>query len=130
VKNIIAILIAITVAALPLRAVAACDFAVDIKANTDGTYTYSRDCHIEVGKRVKKLELTEQRADELEKTIELKDLALVRQKERADLWMDTSVKVNDKLQSYESAAKSSDWLHFGLGVAVTVLSVWAAGQLR
>jgi len=115
---------------LPLKTFAACDFANDIKANPDNTYTYTKDCHIEVGKRVKKLGITEQQVVELEKVIELKDLALVKQKERADLWMDTSMKINDKLQSYESAARSSDWIHFGLGVGVTILSAWAVGQLK
>jgi hypothetical protein len=114
---------------LPAQSFAACDFANDIKAMPDGTYSYTRDCHVEVGKRVKRLALVEQQVVELEKTIELKDLALVKQKERADLWMDTSFKMNDKLQAYEAASSKSDWVHFGLGVAVTVLSVWAAGQL-
>lgn len=108
---------------------ASCDFSKDIKENSDGTYTYTRDCHIEVGKRVKKLALLDEQVAELEKTIELKDLALSKQKERADLWMNTSVQVTDKLRSYDSIAGKENTLYFVLGVGVTVLSVWAAGQL-
>jgi hypothetical protein len=108
---------------------ASCDFATDIKENPDGTFTYQRGCHIEVGKRIKRLTLIEQQVDELEKVVELKDLALVKQKERTDLWRDTSLQINDKLQSYDSVANKSQWLYFGIGVAVTTLSVWAAGQL-
>jgi hypothetical protein len=115
---------------VPLKSFAACDFAKDIKENQDGSYTYTRDCHIEVGKRVKKLILVEEQIVELEKTIELKDLALVKQKERADMWMNTSFTLNDKLQKYDAAASTDKTLHFIIGVGVTVLSVWAAGQLR
>jgi hypothetical protein len=111
------------------NAIAACDFSKDIKENLDGSYTYTRDCHIEVGKRVKKLVLLEEQVVELEKTIELKDLALSKQKERADLWMNTSVQVTDKLRSYDSVVGKENTLYFVLGVGVTVLSVWAAGQL-
>lgn len=114
---------------LPIQSYASCDFAKDIKSNSDGTYTYTRDCHVEVGKAVKKVPLLEGQVEELNKTIELKDLALVKQKERADLWMNTSLQMNDKLQSYESTQSLNNWVHFGIGVGVTVLSVWAAGQL-
>lgn len=114
---------------LPSLAFGSCDFANDIKLMSDGNYSYTKDCHVEVGKRIKKLDLATQEIDELNKTIELKDLALVKQKERADLWMDTSFKMNDKLQSYEAASSRSAWVQFGLGVGVTILSVWAAGQL-
>lgn len=125
-KKILTILL---VMAMPLQALADCDFAKDIKDNQDGTYTYTRDCHIEVGKRIKKLDLATQQIDELNKTIELKDLALVKQKERADLWMNTSLQMSDKLQSYDKTNSFNQWLYFGLGVAATALSVWGAGQL-
>ena len=115
---------------MPFVALADCDFAKDIKEMPDGTYSYSKGCHIEVGKRVKRLILVDQQVVELEKTVELKDLALSKQTERANLWMDTSVKMQDKIIAYDSAAKASKWFDFGLGVGVTVLSVWAAGQLR
>lgn len=118
------------VLSIPMQSFGACDFSKDIQENADGTYKYTRDCHVEVGKRVRRLVLVEQQVVELEKTIELKDLALVKQKERADLWMDASFKINDKLQSYDSAASKNQWLYFGLGVAATALAVWGAGQLR
>ena len=52
---------------IPVQSFAACDFAKDIKSNEDGTYTYTKDCHIEVGKRVKRLVLVEEQVVELEK---------------------------------------------------------------
>lgn len=106
-----------------------CDFANDIRVNQDGTYTYSKECHIEVGKRIKKLTLIEAQVVELERTIELKDLALSKEKQRADAWMDTSFQINDKLQKYDAISSKSNAVYFGLGLATAILSVWAAGQL-
>lgn len=106
-----------------------CDFANDIRANQDGTYTYSKECHIEVGKRIKKLALIEGQVTELEKTIELKDLALSKEKQRADAWMDTAFKINDKLQKYDAISSKNNTIYFGLGLATAILSAWAAGQL-
>ncbi len=128
--RLISFLTFVFMAFTPFVALADCNFATDIKAMPDGSYSYSRDCHVEVGKRVKKLVIVEQQVVELEKTIELKDLALSKETERASLWMDTSYKLQDKLMSYQSASKASDRLYFITGVLVTVASVWAAGQLR
>lgn len=105
-----------------------CDFSKDIQPNPDGSYTYSRGCHIEVGKRVKKLSLMEQQVSELEKTIELKDIALSKQKQRADEWMDSSLVLNEKLQAYNYTTQKSNTLHFILGAATVILSAWAVGQ--
>jgi hypothetical protein len=114
---------------LTSSAFGSCDFANDIKENPNGTYTYTKECHIEVGKRVKKLALVEEQVLQLEKTIELKDLALSKQRERADMWMDASLKINDKLVQYDAIASKDDKLYFLMGVGITILSVWAAGQL-
>lgn len=111
------------------NSIAACDFSKDIKENLDGTYIYTRECHIEVGKRVKKLLLLDEQIVELEKTIELKDLALSKQKERADLWMNTSMQATEKLRLYDSTVGKENTLYFVFGIGVTILSVWAAGQL-
>lgn len=123
------VLIFLTIAIFCNKSLALCDFAKDIKENQDGSYSYTRECHVEVGKRVKRLALVEEQTTELEKTIELKDLALTKQKERADKWMATSFQLEDKLRSYDSVANKDKTLHFILGVGVTILSVWAAGQI-
>ena len=107
---------------------AQCDYAVDIK-KVEGGYLYTESCHIEVGKKVRGYSLLEKQVGELEKTIELKDLALTKERERTQLWTDTSMKMSEKLAAYEMTNITSNWIHFGLGVGVTVLSVWAAGQL-
>lgn len=108
---------------------AGCDFSKDITENIDGSYTYSKECHVQVGKTIKKVSLLEDRIELLEKKIELKDLMIVRQEERVQLWMDTSMKLNDKIQTYDRLSSTDKWVSFGLGVGLTVLSVWAAGQI-
>lgn len=113
----------------PSLSYAACDFSSDVKENQDGTYTYSKECHIEVGKNFKKISLLNEKIDLLEKKIELKDLVITKQEERIQLWMDTSIKLNEKLQTYESTKSADKWISFGLGVGITILSVWAAGQI-
>jgi hypothetical protein len=107
-----------------------CVWNRDIKENQDGSYTYARDCHIQVGKNNKELDLRKQQVEELNKTIELKDLALTKQEERVNLWMDSTLKMNDKIQSYESLRSTNQILYFGLGVLVMSAAVWGAGQLR
>ena len=104
-------------------AFAQCDFAKDIKENQDGSYTYTRECHIEVGKRVKKLEIAEKTIDEL-------DLSLSKEKERTDMWRETSFVLDEKFSKYEKTSKLNDIVHVALGVGLTVLAVWAAGQIH
>lgn len=111
-------------------AFAMCDWKNDIKENSNGTYTYSRDCHDEVGKTLRVNGLLGAKIDLLEKQIELKDLQISKYDERTQLWMNTSNELNEKLIKYQSVTTTDKWVSFGLGVAVTVLSVWAAGQLN
>lgn len=114
----------------PTYSYATCDFAKDIKENTDGTFTYSRECHIEMGKNVKQVSLLGDRVSLLEKEIELKDLTISKYEERNRLWMDTSFKLNDKIQTYDHVNSTSNMVYFGLGMGLTILSVWAASQIN
>lgn len=109
---------------------ASCDWSKDVSKNSDGSYTYSKQCHLEVGSSLEELDLRRKQVDELNKTIELKDLAIKYSEERAQLWMDSSLKMNDRLNQYEASRSREPWLYFGIGVAATVLSVWAAGQIN
>jgi hypothetical protein len=106
----------------------ACDFGKDIKENADGTYTYTRSCHIEAGKAFRSVKLLGEKIDLLEKEIELKDLQIKNYDERNRLWMATSFEIYDKMQSYEANRSRDNWLHFGLGMGLSILSVYAASQ--
>ena len=108
----------------------ACEFSKDIQKNPDGSYTYTRDCHVEVGKTYKKLDFKVLQVEKLEEAIELKDLAIVKGHERIDLWMQTSFKLEDRVNTIDRMKERNKCIYFGLGILVTGFAVWGAGQLR
>ena len=99
---------------------ASCDFSRGIKPNTDGTYTYSKACHLKVGSLVKENQDQIKATDDLNKAIQLKDLALQKSDQRATMWEDTSSKMEDRLSKIDSLEKSNTVIYFALG-ALTVL---------
>lgn len=122
--------VAILVAILSQSAFAECNFKTDITKNDDGSYRYPRECHLKVGEMKQDNEIKDAQIADYKKAIELKDLALVKTEERADKWMNTAIKMEDKLLKVEDLQSKNNTLHFGLGVATAILAVWAAGQLR
>lgn len=108
----------------------ACEFSKDIQKNEDGSYTYTKDCHKEVGDIKKKLELRVLQVNTLEEVIEKKDVAIIKGHERIQLWMDTSFKLEDRVNTIERMKERNKWLYFGLGIVVTGFAVWGAGQLK
>lgn len=107
-----------------------CNLANDIKKNADGTFTYTRECHLLMGDWRKDLDQADQDIQKLQKAIELKDLVINDLSQSRKLWMDTSFDLERRLNATEKLQTTDRWVHFGLGIATTVLSVWAAGQLR
>lgn len=105
-----------------------CDWST-IKNNTDGTYIYSKECHIEVGKVLEERDRLVSDKENLNKALELKDLALETSFKRVELWKDYSYRTEDRLISYEKGKKYSDWAFFGLGIATVLASGWALGQV-
>lgn len=105
----------------------ACDFSKDVAKNEDGSYTYSRECHLEVGKQVKQLELKDKQIDSLEKVVDLKDLALTKQHERVELWMDTTYKLETRVNTIERLNDTNKFIWFGIGVLTTVGAGFAIG---
>jgi len=91
----------------------ACDWDTDIAAGPNGTYIYTMDCHIQVGKLV-------QANSDLTKALQLKDLALTTADQRTALWEKTSESEQDRMLKLTSDEKRSDWTMFALG-ALTVL---------
>lgn len=133
------------------NALAVCDWSTGIKELPDGNYSYSKDCHGEVGVIGKALKSTkealEERKNEAEalrsevkeltnsntkvkKSLDLKDLALDRADTIALKWRDETYNQHERLLKQEKLAQTNNWLYFGGGIGLTILSVWAAGQLR
>lgn len=110
-------------------AFALCD-AKDIVKQDDGSYKYSKECHLEVGKTFGALEKREQQVQLLEKTIELKDLALDKSYERIENFRESTYKLEDRVNAMEEMKKNNEILYFVLGIVVTGVAVYGAGQLK
>jgi hypothetical protein len=104
----------------------ACDWS-EIAQNGE-TYIYPKDCHIKVGKLIKEAELRKEQVEELNKTITLKDLALTKADERIVNWRDTTYKLEERIMKQRKWSAYNDYLYFGGGVILTILSGWAIGQ--
>ena len=113
---------------LTTNSIFACDFSSDVKKENN-IYKYTEECHGEVGKIVKENDLNKEQINELEKSIELKDLALKISDKRANLYEEIAEKNTDRLNRLEESRKFSNWLYFASGVAASVLSVFAASKV-
>ena len=112
-----------------------CDFKTIQKKGSE--YAYSEVCHKEVGRIVRKTKELEKanlermkQVEKLIKSIYNKDTALDIADQRIMNWRNESYKQHNRLLKQQKLSKYNDWAYFGSGIALTILSVWAAGQLR
>lgn len=123
------IAVALLVVSFSNVAFAECDFSTGITKQSDGNYLYSRECHVKVGQMKQDLDAVTLQVSEYKKAIDLKDLALTSSNTRADLWMNTSFKLQDRMNAVDDLKSKNQLLMFFAGVAVTSLAVWGAGNL-
>lgn len=109
-------------------AFADCDWS-KIQKNNDSTYTYSRELNLCVGEMKQDLEISKQQNEKYLKAITLKDLTITKADKRADLWMQTSFKLEDRIQTIDKMQSTNKWLYFGLGVVTMFAATYAAGQV-
>lgn len=109
-------------------AFADCDFKT-IEKLPDGRFAYTPECHLKVGQMKRDLEIANQQNSDYKQAITLKDLALDKAQQRIDLWQDTSDKLENRINAIDGMEKKNNILYFGLGILVTGLAVWGAGQL-
>lgn len=107
----------------------ACDWS-QIRKDRDGNYTYSPELHLCVGELVRDNKLKDEEIVHLKRAVELSDLALTKSQAQNEAWLNSSIKVQDQLLKYQNASEMDGWLKFSLGVAVTALAVFGAGQLN
>ncbi len=107
---------------------AECDWSTITKV--DSRYSYSVDCHKEVGKLVKEQELRREQVVKLNKTISLKDLSISKAEERITNWRDTTYILEKRLQTQRKWSRYNDWMYFGGGIFMTVLAGWTMGQVN
>lgn len=131
-KRLISSLCLVTLLYNPLYA---CDWG-SIQSQ-GSSYIYTADCHKEVGKLVNKVKELEsanlERQKESERlygAIKMKDLALDKADQRIMTWRNETYSQHERLLRHEKMSKYNDWAYFGGGVLITILSVWAAGQIK
>lgn len=120
-KKLISILLSISM--FSSVSLADCDFSTGVTKLPDGNYEYTKACHVKVGQDIIDSQTKDKQLALLNQAIKDKDEAYGYANQRADLWMNTSFKVEDRLNTIESMQKTNNWMYFGLGV----LSVFAAG---
>lgn len=106
-----------------------CDWST-ITVNKDGSRTYPLALHLCVGQLVQDMPLKDKQIAELNRVITLKDLALQQETNRANMWQETSLKLTETVNKYESARQTTEVVAFGLGIATVALSAWALGQVK
>ncbi len=105
-----------------------CDFK-DLVHNPDGTVTYSKADHKCVGQLVQDNSVKAKQVDDLNKAVQLKDLTITTADQRADNWMNTSLKLEENVQKMDTLKRDDFWIAFGLGVLATFAAGMAAASL-
>ena len=113
----------------PTSAYGDCDFKTGITLGPNKTFIYIEACHQKVGQLVQDNANKTTQITDLTKAITLKDLALKDSDKRASDWMDTSGKLEDRLQKVDSLQKHNEVLYFIGGVLVTCAAAYAAAKL-
>lgn len=114
---------------IPNTGWADCDFSKGITPGPNKTFVYTEACHQKVGQVVKDNQSKTAQIADLTKAITLKDLALTDADKSKQNWIDTSGKLEDRLQKVDSLQKTNEWVYFGLGVLTTFLAGIAAAKL-
>jgi hypothetical protein len=126
-KKFVAILLAMSL--FSNVALAECDFSTGISRNDNGTYTYSKECHIKVGEMKYDLGVKDLQIEKLNKALDLKDLAITKADQRADMWMNTTYKLEDRINTIDQMRSNNQWIAFGLGALTMFAAAYAASQL-
>ena len=95
----------------------------------DNVYLYTPELHKCVGALVEKEKLYKQETEALNKSLELKDLAIKKVEDRSEMWREKTFILEDKYNQQQKYKDYRDWVFFGVGVLATGMSVWLAGQV-
>jgi hypothetical protein len=106
---------------------AECDFSTGI-TKTDQGFLYNKECHLAVGQMKYDLGISREQVSLLTKSLDLKDLALTKADQRADLWQATAFKIEDRINTIDSIRSTNNWMYFGLGVVTVFIAGYVASQ--
>jgi hypothetical protein len=102
----------------------------DIKEQSNGTYVYPVDCHVDYGRLRQNEEARKKQVEHLKESIKLKDLALDYSNRRIETWQNATYKMEDRLIRLEKNNDRMKWVYFGLGIIVMSGAVYTAKQLK
>lgn len=105
-----------------------CQFSTGITKLSDNSFSYTKECHIYVGQMVQDLEKLKLQNDKLFQAIDLKDKALNKADERADLWREASFKLEDRINTIDKMRQTNSWLYFGLGALTFLAAGYVSAQ--
>jgi hypothetical protein len=105
-----------------------CDFSKIVK-NADGTYQYSAQLNLCVGKIVQDNQTQVVQIADLHKSIDLYKVTIKTDEERIQAWIQTSVNLENHVSSINDLDKKNEWLYFGLGVLATGVAAYTASRL-
>lgn len=116
---------------IPQITLADCNWSEDVKKSPDGYhYDYSKECHKKVGDSLEELDL---RIEQVQaQSLAIRNL----QTTAEEFYNETLVyragmeKLEKRTNALESLEKRNKLLYFLLGVGVTGLAVYGAGQLK
>ena len=126
-KNWIILLALVLMLMFAMKESKACDWST-IKKQEDGTFVYSKDCHLAVGTLVKNEKIQAERIDLLNKSLELKDLALDKADQRINNWRTEAYNQNEKILDIQRKTKYNDYIVFGLGIVTAIATGYVFNQ--
>jgi hypothetical protein len=126
-KKLISLILALSL--FSSIALADCDFETGVTSLPDGGFRYSKECNLRVGQLFQDNKTKTVQIADLTKALSLKDLALKASDERAQMWMNSSIKLENNVSKIDDLQKKNEILYFAMGVVFTGAAVWGASQL-
>jgi hypothetical protein len=128
-KTLIAFILALTMFSnVASASLVICDWK-KIKANTDGTYTYSKELNVCVGHLVYNQDGDNRQIEDLNKALVDLNLALEKADEQSRIWQATSTQEIQKINEIKAQESSSRWITFGLGFIAGSALIYGASRI-
>lgn len=129
---------------------AGCNFKSDIKKLESGSYLYTRNCHIQVGTNIadlgykniiikkqdeeiknlnSKTNNLKQINNDLNRVVELKDLAISKEQEISQMWMQEAENQNARLNKQQKLAKINRTIYFSAGLVAAIAGFFVFKQI-
>lgn len=97
---------------------AACNFSKDIVKTQDGRYSYSPDCHVQVGKDEQELGDRRKQVDLLQAAKDSTTTAYQDEKTRSENLLQTTLSLQTTLEREKKTSDVEKWLFFAGGLLV------------